>query len=389
MQKNSEAIVCILSDLSNASSQVRQELKLHFTSLAANIFDAVNRQNKLSKHTQPLVSICIPTYNGEKFITEAIYSALSQTYPNLEIILSDDNSSDRTVDIAEDFKKKSPFDFSILKHSQYGLAQNWNFCIAQAKGKYIKFLFQDDILESTCIEEMVNLAEQDEEIGLVFSPRYVFATAEESNDTRSFLEQIEDLHKGWSNLKQIQSGQELLQDPNILDKNINKIGEPSVVLIKKEVFDQVGLFNPELCQIVDVEMWLRIMSKYKIGFIDQVLSRFRVHPQQQTRRNIALKDVIFLDYQKLYNIIANENRYPSLTRQNAACKHAALSGNITKLQQLRKQIAGQWLSIADDQLADTYLGLLGTTHKMLLNSSLKNQSLTQEEEIFVNEIIIT
>ena len=336
----------------------------------------------------PLVSICIPTYNGEKFITEALSSALSQTYPNVEIIVSDDNSSDSTVNIAQDFKQKSSCEFSIFKHSQYGLAQNWNFCISQARGKYIKFLFQDDILKSTCIEEMVNLAEQDEEIGLVFSPRQVFSTTNKHSINNIFIEQIKDLHKDWSNLKLIQSGQELLQDPYILDKNINKIGEPSVVLIKKEVFGKVGLFNPELCQIVDVEMWLRIMSQYKIGFIDKVLSCFRIHAQQQTHRNIALKDVIFLDYQKLYSSIADDSRYPSLTRQNAACKYAVLSRDNIKLQQLRKQIVEQLLSIADNRIADVYQGLLGTTHKMLLNSDIKNQSLTQEEKIFVNNIVI-
>ncbi|AVH64259.1 glycosyltransferase [Nostoc sp. 'Peltigera membranacea cyanobiont' N6] len=338
---------------------------------------------------KPLVSICIPTYNGEIFIAEAINSVLCQTYPNIEIILSDDNSTDRTVEIAESFNQKLSFDFSILEHSQYGLAQNWNFCISQAKGKYIKFLFQDDLLEPTAIEEMVNLAEQDEEIGLVFSPRTLFTNTGHTVYDSNFLmhHEAKDVHKAWSTLKPIQSGQQLLLDPNILDSPINKIGEPSTVLIRKDVFEKVGLFNPEFCQLVDLEMWLRIMSQYKVGFADQVLSHFRIHPEQQTRRNTALKDAIFLDYQKLFQTIYSDTRYPEATRQQALYRYAALSEQNAELHQLRKKIAEECLNISDEQITDMYVGLLGKTHKMLVNSSIKYESLTDEEQIFVNDIV--
>jgi predicted O-linked N-acetylglucosamine transferase (SPINDLY family)/GT2 family glycosyltransferase len=366
----------------NQENQERQEQRLKLS-------DAVASKISSIKHSQPQVTICIPTYNGEKFLAEAIASAFWQTYPNIEIILSDDNSTDKTVEIAKSLEQKSSFEFSIIEHSQYGLAQNWNFCISQAKGKYIKFLFQDDVLEPNAIEKMVNLAEQDEEIGLVFSPRRLFTnTGDTVYDTNSLMHhEAKDVHKAWSRLKLIQSGHQLLQDPNILDNPINKIGEPSTVLIRKDVFEKVGLFNSEFCQLVDLEMWLRIMSQYKIGFIDQVLSHFRIHSQQQTRRNVALKNAILLDYKKLFETIYNDTRYPQATRQQALYRHAALSEKSTELYQLRKQIAEEWLNISDEQIADIYVGLLGKTHKMLLNSIIKNQCLTDEEEIFVNDIV--
>ncbi|WP_027402396.1 glycosyltransferase [Aphanizomenon flos-aquae] len=338
----------------------------------------------------PLVSICIPTYNGEEFIAEALASVNNQTYRDIEIIISDDHSTDKTIEIANLFQKQSTFNLKVIPHQRYGLAENWNFCISQAKGKYIKFLFQDDVLTPTCIEEMVNLTEQDQEIGLVFSPRQLFTKTKNSDYDAKYLENHEakDVHKYWSKIQPIQSGRELLQDPNILDNPINKIGEPSIVLIKKEVFDKIGLFNPELCQLVDLEMWLRIMSQYKIGFVDQVLSNFRIHPQQQTRRNAALKDAIASDYQKLFSTIANDSRYPDLTRQNAACRYAVLSVNNTELQQLRKQIAEQWLNSADEQLPNLYASLLGNSHNLLLASGIQNQTLTSEEESFINGIAI-
>jgi glycosyltransferase involved in cell wall biosynthesis len=88
----------------------------------------------LNKKFNPLVSVCIPTYNGEEFIEEALYSVSNQTYPNLEVIISDDNSLDKTIEIAQLFREKLTINFSIIKHEQFGLSQNWNFCISQAKG---------------------------------------------------------------------------------------------------------------------------------------------------------------------------------------------------------------------------------------------------------------
>ena len=94
-------------------------------------------------------------------ITETIY-------PNLEIIFSDDRSTDESLTIIQSYRLNN---CQILTHSRYGLVNNWNYCIKQAKGKYIKFLFQDDTIEPDCITKMVELAEQNEQIGLVFSDR--------------------------------------------------------------------------------------------------------------------------------------------------------------------------------------------------------------------------
>ena len=87
-------------------------------------------------------------------------------YPNLEIIISDDNSTDESINFIKSCQLPN---CKIFTHSRYGLVDNWNYCIKQAKGKYIKFLFQDDTIKPDCISKMVEIAEQDEQIGLVFS----------------------------------------------------------------------------------------------------------------------------------------------------------------------------------------------------------------------------
>lgn len=253
--------------------------------------------------SSPLVSICIPTYNGEAFILEAIASALTQTYDSVEIIVSDDNSTDNTSQIIQSLKQHIAVKYSVYDHENLGIADNCNFCIQKAKGKYIKFLFQDDILLPNCITELVALAESYNDIGLVFSPRDIFFATGDDTDTNliAIYQDFQNIHQAWSTLKPIQPGQDLLKDPNLLSHPINKIGEPTTVLIRRQVFDKVGGFDPNLNQLVDLEMWLRIMKYYQIGFVNNTLSQFRLNRQQKTCQNIIENIDIDLNfYLKFY-----------------------------------------------------------------------------------------
>jgi predicted O-linked N-acetylglucosamine transferase (SPINDLY family)/GT2 family glycosyltransferase len=346
-------------------------------------------KEKKKKISLPLVSVCIPTYNGEQFLEETLNTVLSQTYHNLEIIISDDNSSDRTIAIAESFREKLTCKFSILEHGQYGLSQNWNFCIAQAKGKYIKFLFQDDLLEPDAISKMVELAEQDEEVGLVFSPRRLFISEDDTYYDPTFLDGhgAKDIHKGWSKLKPIQLGRDLLEDRHLFNYSINKIGEPTTVLIKKEMFDKVGLFNSDLCQLVDLEMWLRIVSQCKVGFVNKYLSHFRLHEHQQTNRNSAKNGLMFLDLTKFFYIIYSDVRYPDVARQNAFYRYALFCEKTSEVAQARIKIVKEWLVCPEDRVADAYQGMLGKAHEIiLLSSSIQSTNITEEEHNLLSKL---
>ncbi len=367
-------------------------------------------QPAIVKNAPPLVSICIPTYNGAAFIGEAIQSAIAQTYPNIELIVSDDGSTDETIAIAQSFQSQTSVDFRIVLHRNYGLSQNWNFCISQAKGEYIKFLFQDDLLAPECIEKMVAVAQQSPEIGMVFSPRGITIADNESNPIlRRASQSIKDLHKSWSNLKSIQPGKELLADTNCLSNPINKIGEPSTVLIAARVFEEIGLFDSGLSQYVDLDMWWRIMGNYHIGFVDEKLSSLRIHPEQQTWKNFAAgenhKDVVRF-YKKLlsspdYSFLNQEIKekisqklalrtQPSLSDLSALVEQYKKSPSkqyiLAKLRQYRQQIARTWLNFPVGKLENAYLGETGNAHKLLLDSGLKNESLAEEEQSFVQQL---
>jgi glycosyltransferase involved in cell wall biosynthesis len=239
----------------------------------------------------PKVCICIPTYNGESYLDSAIGSAVAQTYPNLEIIISDDCSSDITVAIATAWQTKSPLPITLLQHERYGLVENWNYCVQYVQNqkndpaKYIKFLFQDDLLAANCVARMIEVAEQENDIGLVFSRRsLLYGTSEQ---LPAPLHWLRDLHKSWTKLQPIQAGMELFSDRHFLHQPDNKIGEPTSVLIKIDVLAKLGLFDTSLRQYCDLEMWFRIMAHYHVAFINEELATFRIHQEQTTNANVA------------------------------------------------------------------------------------------------------
>jgi glycosyltransferase involved in cell wall biosynthesis len=262
-----------------------------------------------------LVSICIPTYNGAPFITEAMDSAIAQTYPNLEIVVSDDASTDGTLDIIETYKTKTNIPIYIYHHQPKGIGANWNHCIKHAKGDYIKFLFQDDVLALTCVEKMVNILEDYPNLGLVASKReFIVENTMKTDAINEWIETFGDLQNHLNLPK---------SEINTLDHSIfglqlfygsplNKIGEPSVVMFRKSLIDEVGYLNEDLKQILDYEYWYRILKKYPIAIINKPLVKFRLHQNQAT--NINRSQDIDDDY-KIYEQILYKYYYKLLHPQ--------------------------------------------------------------------------
>ena len=235
----------------------------------------------------PLVSICVPTFNGEKFLSAALSSIEQQSYRNLEVVISDDSSKDSTIEIVEEFKIKAGIPVHIYHHFPSGIGANWNNCIKYAKGKYVKFLFQDDVLYPDCIRKMLEIAEQDKRIGLVYCRRsFIF---DSQNDYHNqWISKYSALHTHWDDITAKTGyigGLEYLRDRNLLTVPLNKIGEPTAALIAKSSFKVVGFFNEELKQALDVEFWFRLMKHFKIGFVNEELVYFRLHYEQASTKN--------------------------------------------------------------------------------------------------------
>ncbi|SDH86943.1 MULTISPECIES: glycosyltransferase family 2 protein [Winogradskyella] len=238
----------------------------------------------------PKVSICIPTYNGVKFIAEAMDSAICQTYGNLEIIVSDDASIDGTLKIIETYKFKTSIPISVYHHEPNGIGANWNNCIKKAKGDYIKFLFQDDVLIPSCIEQMVNILEQNPKLGMVASKRKFIVEQDLTSDaTKLWIEKYGDLQRGlhFKINKNVQIiDRSLFKSNEFLKPPIkNKIGEPSAVLFRKSITDIIGFYREDLKQILDYEFCYRLLKKQDIAIINENLVKFRLHHNQATNVN--------------------------------------------------------------------------------------------------------
>ena len=241
--------------------------------------------------TQHLVSICIPTYNGEKYLQEALGSVKSQTYKNIEVIISDDNSKDNTLKICQNFKDKANFPVYIYHHTPQGIGENWNHCIEKSNGNYIKFLFQDDTLEDKCVEIMMSYLIKNN-LEIVFCKRNIIANLNEENQNNVWIEKFGDLQKG-INLHFLDFY--IFKKKNLIllgDKyktSYNFLGEPVASLFSKKLYYKTGKFSNHLKQILDLEYWIRVLRNYPIGIINQKLISFRIHQEQTTSKNTLNK----------------------------------------------------------------------------------------------------
>jgi glycosyltransferase involved in cell wall biosynthesis len=117
-----------------------------------------------------LVSILIPTYNRKKLVERAINSALKQTYKKIEIIISDNCSTDGTVEYLQELygnnKNIKIFDNSTNK----GPVRNWINCIEQSSGHYSKLLFSNDTISPNYVEETVKILKEQKDVGFVYTP---------------------------------------------------------------------------------------------------------------------------------------------------------------------------------------------------------------------------
>jgi glycosyltransferase involved in cell wall biosynthesis len=236
--------------------------------------------------SNPLVSICIPTFNGAPFLQEAMESVKNQTYNEIEVVVSDDASTDNTLAIISKFKEEVAFPVTIVSHKPNGIGANWNNCLKNAQGPFIKFLFQDDVLMPTCVEEMVAVFTQHPHLGLVCCKREFIVEKEKSNEIEEWIYKFKNLQVQFEEEKPITIiDKTLFQRKDFLDSPMNKIGEPPTVLFKKEMLQQVGFFDENLKQILDYVFYYRILKNYPIAIINKPLVKFRIHKEQATNVN--------------------------------------------------------------------------------------------------------
>jgi len=220
------------------------------------------------------VSIVIPVYNSEKYLEEALESALDQTYSNLEIISIIRPSKDNSMEILESFSDK----IRILSKPLIKQFAAFNLGIKEMKGNWFKFMSSDDILYPNAIEELISATKKyQDNKKIIYHTNFDFINSQgKITGDRIRPEDIK---------------QEIFeQNIHLLDGfDVN----PNTSLIHKEVFDKYGLFNEDFEIVGDYEICLRLclLHDFRLHLITKKLLKYRKHKGSVSNNYLSLNQI--------------------------------------------------------------------------------------------------
>lgn len=212
----------------------------------------------------PNVSVIIPTYNRASFLPNAITSILQQTYEDYEVIVIDDGSTDETPRVLKQFEGK----IKVLFQKNRGASAARNLGIQEADGNYISFLDSDDQWTRKKLQIQMQRIQEDPDIKICYTDEIWIRNGVRVNQKKRHRK-----YDGW-----------------FIDKMLPLcLISPSSVLIHREIFDTVGMFDEGLPVCEDYDLWLRINVRYPITFIPEpLIIKFGGHEDQLSRQYGAI-----------------------------------------------------------------------------------------------------
>ena len=237
--------------------------------------------SSFNSQEMPLVSICIPAYNAEATIAETLDAVLSQDYPLLDVVVSDNQSTDNTKAIVQEYANRGVRyvypsegrpDWAAGMPSYIGAYINSNFVLTQGHGDYLCLFHADDLYEPSIVRKQVLVMLENPQVGAVFTQAKTIG--EDSCPIRMGITKLPKELKG-----QREFDFSSLFNVTLAHRNI--LLAPSVML-RRSVVDKVGGFNErQFLTAADVEMWLRIAhAGYQIAVIDEPLLKYRISLKQ-------------------------------------------------------------------------------------------------------------
>jgi glycosyltransferase involved in cell wall biosynthesis len=227
------------------------------------------------------VSIIIPTYNRSGFIHSAITSILSQTFQDYEIVIVDDGSIDNTESVVDSF---SCAKIKYIKHdSNRGEATSRNTGIKHSHGEFIAFLDDDDEWMPEKLDRQITLMSQHgKQVGGIYTGILTI-----DRDSGDLVEQIIPQKRGY------------IYDDLLVE---NCVFTPSTVLLRRECFTKVGLFDRNITYGPDYDMWIRIAKEYQFEYIKEPLVKYYIHKNRLSgnyEKFIAGAETILVKYRDI------------------------------------------------------------------------------------------
>ena len=222
-------------------------------------YETISEPSDKDSMATPLISILTPTYNRADYIESAIISALEQDYPNFEIVIVDDGSSDNTAEVVNSFNDPR-IKFIAKEHS--GAPKTRNRCIEEASGEYVLMLDSDDELMPGVLTQYAKILDQYTGTDIVYGDLQSF---DEQGDKKVF--RYEDLYK----------------ETNLLSKMLRGSIIPNGgSLIRKELFSMFGGYNEDFPRAEDFEFWTRAITYANIKHSGIISYRWRWHDSNMT-----------------------------------------------------------------------------------------------------------
>ncbi len=224
------------------------------------LIDWLDRDTAGAETTHPLVSVCIASYNHADYIGEALQSVLAQAYPNLEIIVADDASTDNSAEVIRRYEEMHPDQVrALFKDSNSGPSETLNQAIALARGEFIALLGSDDRMLPGRLDAQVEYMLAHSQCTAVFTDiRTIDASG---NPAPSGLDAF--FNTSFDHLRHKLLGGNFLNAPS--------------ALIRAASLRAVGGFSPLLRYTQDFEAWIKLLTIGNLAKLPEVLTEYRVH----------------------------------------------------------------------------------------------------------------
>lgn len=220
-----------------------------------------------------LISIVLPSFNGEKYISQSIESIISQTYPNWELILVDDCSKDNTLNIMKRFEKKDERIKIISNKTNKNLPNSLNIGFKESRGSLLTWTSDDNIFHKNALYEMSKRLEKNDTFMVVADMCYIDSEGKVINPAQPYDEDL-----FWYN---------------------NNVG--ACFMYKREVYEKIGEYNSNSFGIEDYDYWIRVRKEYeRIERINDILYKYRIHEN-------SLSSKKFVEIKKLLNNLRKTN----------------------------------------------------------------------------------
>lgn len=225
-----------------------------------------------------LVSVITPAYNAEKFIAQTIESILGQTFTDFEFIILNDKSTDNTLKIIQEYAQKDSRIVVIDNEKNLGIAGNRNEGIKRARGKYIIWQDADDISLPERIEKQFQYMEEHPKVGIM----------------GGFLEMFDE--SGIRGTRKYDADDENLRKKIFL---FSPVAQPASI-VRKKALDEVGEYDLKYPPAEDIDMSFRIGMKYTFANLQEIVIRYREHPNSATFTKLKKIELSTLEIRRKY-----------------------------------------------------------------------------------------